>query len=339
MRRKKDGGSIRRMLEYAVFFLEALIRAPLLCRRERLNVIQVANMPDFLTLALLPIKWFRGIPVMLDMHDLMPELYCSKVGSRTGLLWRVMEMQERAGIRGADLVTTVNRICARIVEARHRGVLVEVLPNCPDPSTFVYRGFLDWTTSDVVRIGYHGTVAPRFGVDTLIQAFSRLRTGKTRTELHIWGDGTGMQAATAAARECGVADRVIFYGQTPVDEMVKGLQSLHISVVPYEADPYMDIAYSTKAFELAAMGIPMVVAQLGGTTEQFTSAAVRFFQPGSADSLADCMSQMIDDPFTANRMVEVARSEVAKFDWAWHGANYVRWLEELAERNRMGLNR
>ena len=94
-------------------------------------------MPDLLVLVAMIPKLF-GARVILNIHDMMPEMYMSKFGlSEKHPLIRILAMQEQFSIWLAD-----KAIC---VHHPHRDVLVRrgtppgkmtVLPNVPDPLVF-----------------------------------------------------------------------------------------------------------------------------------------------------------------------------------------------------------
>src|SRR5438552_2458344 len=64
----------RQLLSYLRFFRLAAVRLTRLHRRRRYATIHVHNLPDFLVFSAL-IPKLRGVPVVLDLHDLMPEFY------------------------------------------------------------------------------------------------------------------------------------------------------------------------------------------------------------------------------------------------------------------------
>ena len=66
----------RYLLEYAIFLFMAGAALARLHLRHRFDVVQVNTMPDILALAAL-IPQLCGTPVVLDMHEVMPELYMS----------------------------------------------------------------------------------------------------------------------------------------------------------------------------------------------------------------------------------------------------------------------
>ena len=275
-RRKKAGSLSRRFAEYLLFTFECMFRVTFIGIRSKVDLVQVANMPDILTVAAMPLRFLHGCPIVLDLHDLMPELMASKDGNARALT-KLLRWQETVGVRIANAVMTVNENCARLLRQRHPEIQISTVPNSPDERTFLRRTPRLRTAGGCIRIGYHGTVAKRFGVATLLASFPRLRQEGVEATLDVWGGGDDLDTVKCLARTLGIERYVRFHGQTPVDRLAEMLQSLDVSVVPYEADAYMAIAYSTKAFELAAIGIPIVISDLPGIREQFTEKAVAYF--------------------------------------------------------------
>lgn len=330
LQRKKSGGVKRRFLEYLLFVCESAIRILAHGFKHRIDLVQVANMPDFLVLAALPARLLRKFPIVLDMHDLMPELMVSKKGNSATR--KALLLQERLGVALATTVMTVNSICAGILEKRHQRP-IEVIPNCPDAKTFFRSTPRRTPNPECFLIGYHGTVADRFGVISLIRAVALLISRNRKVCLEVWGGGLGLSEAIALAKALGIENIIRFYGQTPVEKLVEGLQTVDLSVVPYDADSYMGIAYSTKAFESALLGIPLVVSDLPGIREQFDDSAVLFFEPGNHEALAGRIEQVIDNPTETEKRLSIATERMRMFDWNVTADRYISILCEATSNH------
>ena len=68
------------LLSYLRFLTRATVRLGVLHTRDPYRTVQVHNLPDFLVLCALVPK-LRGAPVILDLHDLMPEFYAGRFGA------------------------------------------------------------------------------------------------------------------------------------------------------------------------------------------------------------------------------------------------------------------
>ena len=82
-----------RLLTYLAEYGDFLVRAGWAAlgahRRERVALVQVASLPDYLVFAALPLR-LVGVPVILDLHEAMPEFFRSRfpkasnpIGKRT----------------------------------------------------------------------------------------------------------------------------------------------------------------------------------------------------------------------------------------------------------------
>jgi len=177
------------LLDYAIFFV--LLSLHLTLRPRRYRLIHINNMPDFLVFA----TWLPrllGVPVIHDVHDLMPELYQEKFGSRR-MRWLIggLELQERWAARFASAVLTVEdglkeTLSRRGVDARK----IHVLMNLPDERIFSPRRGPRFKGADEPFVlVYHGTLAHRLGLDVAIEALALARPALGPVELRIIGAG------------------------------------------------------------------------------------------------------------------------------------------------------
>ena len=90
-----------KFLKYVNFFFAAASKLTRLHIQNRYGTIQVHNMPDFLVFCAL-IPKLLGVPIILDMHDLMPEFYAERFGQTGSFVARLIRFQERLACRFAD---------------------------------------------------------------------------------------------------------------------------------------------------------------------------------------------------------------------------------------------
>lgn len=80
--------------------------------------------------------------------------------------------------------------------------------------------------------------------------------------LHVIGDGPMRNSLEAQARELGVSERVVFYGQIPRDEVYRHLQNVRCSLLLSTHD-----AAGWSAAESIAVGTPVLTWAHGGPAE------------------------------------------------------------------------
>src|SRR2546428_12705709 len=77
---------MRYLYQYAVFFLLSSLLLFRLYRRVRFNLIYIPLLPDFQVFFALPFKCMR-VPVLLDLHQPMPEIVVARLRRPTGTAW------------------------------------------------------------------------------------------------------------------------------------------------------------------------------------------------------------------------------------------------------------
>ncbi|GIU90028.1 MAG: hypothetical protein KatS3mg010_1127 [Acidimicrobiia bacterium] len=79
---------VRQFVNYLHFFVRAGMLLSALHARRPYDCVQVHNLPDFLVFCAAYPR-LRGAPVVLDLHDLMPEFYAGRFSGTRGLAARL----------------------------------------------------------------------------------------------------------------------------------------------------------------------------------------------------------------------------------------------------------
>ena len=156
-----------------VFFFRAMFM--LMCRQllAPYQVIHVHSVPDYLVFA----AWFPrllGARVILDIHDLLPELYASKfrVGSDSWI-FRVLVFVERASAAFAHHVITANHLWhEKLVRRSLPEGKATVLLNYPNQSIFRAAPCRANPVKQILL--YPGSLNWHQGLDIAIRAFARI---------------------------------------------------------------------------------------------------------------------------------------------------------------------
>jgi glycosyltransferase involved in cell wall biosynthesis len=312
--RHKRKPAIRYPFEYTAFFLAALGIVSALALRRRYEVVQVDNVPDHLALVT-PIARWRGVRVVFNMFELMPEMVASRypTGALSGLVW-VARGIEAAATRWADHVIVVSQDCWRRVHGR--GVpaskLSVVLNTTPSPpGTLGRRTSPEPGTEEPPFLVTHGTLVDRYGVHIALQAFARLAGRRPGLTLRVIGDGDARPRLEELARELGIADRVLFTGYLPWAETIAQVQRAAAGIVSVIADGYGEVLLPTKLLEYTSLEVPTACARLRAVEDYFPEDSLAYFVPGESDDLADRLEELLGDPglaaTRARRAAEVSR--------------------------------
>jgi hypothetical protein len=168
---------IRHIAAYFRFFCFAFLKVSALHLKNAYDIVQVHTMPDFLVFtAVLP--KLLGAKIVLDIHDLMPELYMAKFGGdHNSWAVRMITFIERRSVAFADRTIAVHEphldILTKHGNPRDK---FSVLMNVPDDRIFVHTHAL--RKDSTFRLVYHGTVpdSDRAGLAVALRALSLIRT-------------------------------------------------------------------------------------------------------------------------------------------------------------------
>jgi glycosyltransferase involved in cell wall biosynthesis len=242
----------------------------------------------------------------------------------------VLEVLESLSVGRAALVMAPTPYVCEALKARH-DVEVHAVLNAVDDSVFPRRSpTRERNLSTPLSLCYHGTLAQRFGVHTVIRAIAECRAAGVVVTLDVYGDGDSRGGLERLAKELGLTDVVSFHGQVQSALLAPMLSEHDVGVIPYEDSTFMRLAYSTKAFEYAALGVPMIAADLPPIHDQLGDGGALFYSPGSASDLAAGISEIASDWSQAHDAALHAQSRLADFTWDKWSRVYVDLIEGLA---------
>jgi glycosyltransferase involved in cell wall biosynthesis len=332
---KPQGGGRSYVRGYGEFLLRALWRLTALDLRKRFDLVEVHNMPDILTAAALGPR-LRGVPLILNVHDTFPELFATKYGwPQDHALVRLLKREERLSAALASRVITVTDQARRCLEDRGVGVgRSSVIMNSPDERVFgPPRSPVRWPDSGPIRVLYHGGLAPRFGVETLIRAFARLRTSVPRLELRVCGSGEDRDRLAALAGEIDT-DRIDVAAEpVPFARIPAELEAAHIGVVPTLHDRFTELLLPVKLLEYAHMGLPIVASRLPGIGGYFSERELFEFTAGDPDDLAHAIESICANPSSARERAGRATMCLTDIAWEHQRERYLNLVDELVGRS------
>jgi glycosyltransferase involved in cell wall biosynthesis len=335
VRRHQGAGLPTYLAEYLAFLARAAWAISRAHGRRRYALVQVHTPPDFLAFAALPLR-IAGIPTLLDLHEAMPEFFRSRFPRASNpLVHRLLLLTERASIGVSNAAVTVNPAMAdRLVRLGVDPAKVGVVPNSAslarfDPSRLPRRRFAE---DGFVRLVYAGALTPIYEVEVAIDAVAELRARRPdlRVAFDVYGRGDAAAGLTARAAERGVADAVTLHGRIPIEAVPGAVANADIGIAPTRRDPFTDVSLSTKVFEYAAMGKPVVASRLPMVERTFPEGTVLQYEPGDAGALAAAVATLVDDPLAREARVERTATIVAAASWEHEAEGYLALVERLA---------
>jgi glycosyltransferase involved in cell wall biosynthesis len=320
--------------EYLDFFVRAALALVRAQPRRHYALVQVHTLPDFLSLAALPLRMV-GVPVLIDLHEAMPEFFRSRFPRASNpLVYRALLLQERLAIAAANHAQTVNDALAdRLVERGVARSRVSVVRNSPSLARFDATRYPARTFAQdgVVRLVYTGAVTPTYELDVAIAAIARLRELRPAlaVTLDVFGRGDSEEALQVAVNEAGLAAAVSFHGRIPLEDVPAAIVARDIGLAPTRRDPFTDISLSTKIFEYGAMGKPAICSRLPMVERTFGPGTVWTYAPGDADDLAAAILAVVEDAPAREAAVALTRETVTDHAWEREAVTYVAIVDRL----------
>jgi glycosyltransferase involved in cell wall biosynthesis/peptidoglycan/xylan/chitin deacetylase (PgdA/CDA1 family) len=305
----------------------------------RYDLIHVHNIPDFLVFAAWYPKW-TGVKVILDIHDIVPELFANKfrAGPRGLLVW-TLKLMERVSTAFADHVIIANHLWhERLVERSVAAEKCSVVLNHVDDEIFHPRRR---TRDDgKVVIIFPGSFQWHQGLDIAVRALARVRERVPGAELHLYGGGGGARAKSdllRLAEELGLDGSVKFPGSVRLHDIPVVVANADVGIVPKRADSFGNEAYSTKIMEFMSQGIPVVASRTKIDEYYFDEKEVQFFPSGDSEAMAAAIVEVLENGALRERLVKAGREYVERNSWKLKKGEYLDLVDRLTTESFKGV--
>jgi len=299
--------------------------------RRHYDLVHVHNIPDFLVFA----AWFpklTGARILLDIHDIVPELFCSKFGTlERSMVVRGLKLAERLSAAFADHVILANHLWLEVYAARSapKAKCCAFINNV-DPQVFRPRDHPKNNGKPVIL--FPGGLQHHQGLDIAIQAFERVRGRLPEAEFHIYGEGNAKPQLVALVERLGLNDSVRFYEPLRIQDIARVMATADLGVVSKRSDSFGNQAYSTKIMEFMSVGVPVVVSNTKIDQFYFDDSVVRFFESGNPDSMAAAMLDVLCNGELRHGLVARSAEYANCHSWQHRKADYLRLVDSLILR-------
>jgi glycosyltransferase involved in cell wall biosynthesis len=327
-RTRDEKGKFSYLARLLRFFWRSMVLVTRLQWKERYDLVHVHSVPDFEVFA----AWLpklMGAKVILDIHDIVPELYTSKFNTtRKSLMFACLVAMERISAAFSDHVIASNHIWQK--RLRERSVAeskVTAIINFPDTKVFRPQG-KNRSDGRFVLL-YPGTLSYHQGLDIAIRAFARISGTFPCADFHIYGSGDQTEFLKRLVAELGLESRVLFKGSRMVDQMVRVIEDSDLGVVPKRGDGFGNEAFSTKILEFMALGVPVIIPDTDIDRYYFNDSVAHFFHANDEQSLADSMALLIANSAAREKLTRNAGKFVLKYTWDGNQAIYLDLVDRL----------
>jgi glycosyltransferase involved in cell wall biosynthesis len=151
---------------------------------------------------------------------------------------------------------------ATTIQLIHDGIDTTIFKKQEDAN---YRQKLG-ISNDALVITFVGRLVYAKGVQDLISAFSKIKETVPEAKLLIVGDGPYRANLENLAQQTDCAGNILFLGQQNQNEVIDVLSGTDIFVNPSYSE-----GLPTSVMEAASIGLPIIAADVGGTSEIITA--------------------------------------------------------------------
>lgn len=227
----------------------------------------------------------------------------------------------RRNLEAADRVASTSR-CMAVQTKKHAPKLsdIAITPFGVDLSEYSRLDRRLTAPGESVVIGTVKVMADKYGIDTLIEAFARLRERLQETPnsladslvLRIVGDGPKMKQLQKLAQRLGIADTVTFVGRVPHAEVPSELAKLDVYVALSRLE-----SFGVAVIEAGAAGCPVVVSDAGGLPEVTVDGKTGLVVPrDNPEAAAEAIETLVRNPLLREQMGGAGRRHVQD-NYSW----------------------
>ena len=188
-------------------------------------------------------------------------------------------------------------------------------------------------------IGFIGSFYPYEGLDDLIAAMPALVAARPGARLLLVGGGPAEAALRAQAGASPVADRIVFAGRVPHEEVERYYGLVDVLAYPRKAMRLTELVTPLKPLEAMAQGRLVAASDVGGHRELIADGVTgTLFPAGDPAGIAAALAGLLDDRdgWDARRKAGRAFVELER-NWSSNIRRYdpvYQRLVEAARRNR-----
>jgi len=228
-------------------------------------------------------------------------------------------------LRNADLVCSTSYAMERHVRKLCSGLgEIPITPFGVD--TDLFRAADDSNDGNVITIGTVKTLAPKYGVDTLIRGFEICRrrliaerhVSETSLRLRIVGDGPERSRLEKLADRLGIGSVTSIRGAVPHIDVPSELRKLDIYVAASRLE-----SFGVAILEASACQLPVVVTNVGGLPEVVEEEVTGLLVPkDNPEELAAALCRLVVNPDLREELGRAGAERVASL---------YRWEESVAK--------
>ena len=244
-------------------------------------------------------------------------------------------------LKAADaLASTSNGMANQIKKLLQDDSLkVYITPFGVDLERYNYNKYLIEKKDDSIVIGVVKTLAPKYGIKMLIEAFAIVQNSLTSNEISkklvfkIYGDGPQRKELEKLSHNIGMEKKIHFMGRIPNNEVPEALSEMDIFCLGSECDSE---SFGVAAVEAMAMKIPVIATDVTGFKEVIVdNESGILIRRGDSELMAKTIIKLILDEEERKRLGENGRMRVEKeYDLALNLQTMIHMYDDVIRKDK-----
>lgn len=262
-----------------------------------------AHSPSLNAIAALRAGKRFGIPVVYEVRAFWEDAAVDHgTSAENGLRYRATRALETYALRQADAVTTICEGLRRDIVARGiPGDKVTVIPNAVDIDKFAVGGSADQDLKSRLGlagarlIGFIGSFYAYEGLDVLLRAVPAMVARLPDLRVLLVGGGPQDAQLRQLAQDLNIADKVVFTGRVPHDQVNMYYDLLDVLVYPRLPMRLTELVTPLKPLEAMAQGRILAASDVGGHLELIADGKTGvLFKAADPASLAEKVGALLE---------------------------------------------
>ncbi|QCR52977.1 hypothetical protein C1N80_04860 [Brachybacterium sp. SGAir0954] len=254
-------------------------------------------------------------------------------------MFQYIARMEADAAKGATRVFAITEaLRAEMIDRGVEAEKISVVPNGVDTSRFTPIPRDEELASELgvsgkTVIGYVGSVLDYEGIELMLEAAEVLNRSREDFHVLIVGDGAELERFQNHVQEHDLEHVVTFTGRVPHEDVERYYSLVDITPFPRLPLPVCEMVSPLKPFEAMAMGKAVVASDVSALKEIVTPGLNGYLhEKGSAESLIEQLTILLDDPEHTRRIGDQAREWVVENrDWMQLAQLIARTYAELTD--------
>lgn len=280
---KVKGGWRVRQLEFEIFEWRA---ARWIAKHAgEFDVIQICELPNL-------VHWLKksGVKTPVVMRLTAPNYY-----------------DPRGGVPQADALIASGTSIQKLRERGHAGVVD--IPNAVDADLFRPQASDFRARHGIARDEFVALYVARFQAfknhAVLLDAFARFVREHSAARLVLVGSGPLRERCEQQAADLGVAEKVLFLGETPYGDLPGVYAAADVKVISSDYE-----SFCFAALEAMSAGLPVLTTDCAWVPRLVADGAGMVVPVGDAAALAAGLKKLADNPALRRRMGATGRQQI-----------------------------